>query len=246
MKLALPSTDLLRKLLPGWACVSVLGFALAATAVSAQTSGKVEVHGHLAIEGDPRVKNVPAVLWLDALDGQPPPFPAHGRYTLLQKNREFSPHLLVIPVGSDVTFPNGDTFFHNVFSLFDGKRFDLGLYEAGSSKDVRFTREGVSYIFCNIHPEMSAVVVALQTPLYAIANAVGGFAIADVPPGDYEVHLWVEGVTQNELDALTRIVHLTGSIVDLGAERLPPIPHDPRRHANEFGQPYKSQPANPY
>ena len=78
-------------------------------------------------------------------------FSPHGRYTLLQKNRTFIPHLQVIPAGSVVQFPNADPFFHNVFSLFNGKRFDLGLYEAGSSKSVTFPREGVSYIFCNIH-----------------------------------------------------------------------------------------------
>src|SRR6185312_16716588 len=59
----------------------------------------------------------------------------------------------------------------NVFSLFDGKRFDLGLDKAGSSRSVPFSREGVSHIFCNIHPEMSAVVLALSTPLYAVADA---------------------------------------------------------------------------
>ena len=86
----------------------------------------------------------------------------------LQKNRVFQPHLLIIPVGSVVQFPNADPFFHNVFSLFDGKRFDLGLYEAGSTKSVTFSREGVSYIFCNIHPEMSAVILTLSTSLYSV------------------------------------------------------------------------------
>ena len=70
-------------------------------------------------------------------------------------------------MGAVVQFPNHDPFFHNVFSLFEGKRFDLGLYEAGSSRNVSFDRPGISYIFCNIHAEMSAVVIAcrlLTTP----------------------------------------------------------------------------------
>jgi hypothetical protein len=58
-----------------------------------------------------------------------------------------------------VQFPNKDPFLHNVFSLFDGKRFDLGFYEAGSSKTVNFDRAGVSFLFCNIHPEMSGAVI---------------------------------------------------------------------------------------
>src|SRR5215472_18187758 len=111
-----------------------------------------------------------AVVWLDPVDTSGAVSAATpGRFTLLQKNRMFTPHLLVIPVGSTVLFPNADPFFHNVFSLFNGKRFDLGLYEAGSSREVVFSKPGVSYVFCNIHPAMSAVVLSLTTPLYATA-----------------------------------------------------------------------------
>jgi hypothetical protein len=180
---------------------------------------------------------VPAVVWLEPLAGTPVrPFIPRGHYTLLQKNRTFIPHLLVIPVGSAVQFPNADPFFHNVFSLFDGKRFDLGLYEAGSSKSVTFSREGVSYIFCNIHPEMSAVVLALSTPLYAIADANDTFALRDIPPGDYRLHLWIEGVPQSALDGMTRSVHLSSGLDDLGDIHAPIASVQP--HANKFGNAY--------
>src|SRR5262249_42774641 len=98
-----------------------------------------------------------AVVWLTHTDDAAPflGVRARKRVQLLQKSKRFSPHLLVVPVGSSVEFPNQDPFFHNVFSLFEGKRFDLGLYESGSSRTVIFNREGISYIFCNIHPEMS-------------------------------------------------------------------------------------------
>ena len=102
---------------------------------------------------------------------------------LAQKNKAFDPSLLVITKGSSVEFPNRDPWFHNVFSLFNGKRFDLGLYEAGSSRTVHFDREGISYIFCNIHPEMSAVVVVLGTPYFSVTNKDGEFTIQNVPPG---------------------------------------------------------------
>ena len=85
---------------------------------------------------------------------------------LRQKNKTFEPHLLVVTKGSTVEFPNLDPWFHNVFSLFNGKKFDLGLYEAGTTRTVHFDREGVSYIFCNIHPEMSAVVVVVASSYY--------------------------------------------------------------------------------
>jgi hypothetical protein len=141
-----------------------------------------------------------------------------------------------LPVGSSVAFPNADPFFHNVFSLFDGKRFDLGLYEAGSTRSVVFSREGISYIFCNIHSEMSAVVIALTTPFYNVANGKGEFRIAGVPSGDYELHVWVEGQRQNVLDRQTRRIHISGESSDLG----PIVLDKPEKeeHLNKFGRPY--------
>jgi hypothetical protein len=151
----------------------------------------------------------------------------------------FKPHLLVIPVGGVVQFPNADPFFHNVFSLFDGKRFDLGLYEAGSTKSVTFSREGVSYIFCNIHPEMSAVVVTLSTKLFAIADPNGAFQIAGVPIGDYDMHIWIEGIQQPVLNGMTRRVHVTSGSSDLGVFEIPSS-LKPSVHTNMYGRPYDS------
>ncbi|MGB6975373.1 MAG: hypothetical protein WBD67_11890 [Terracidiphilus sp.] len=192
-------------------------------------------------------RSVPAVAWLETLPGTPSlPFVPNGPYTLLQKNRTFTPHLQVIPVGSVVRFPNADPFFHNVFSLFDGKRFDLGLYEAGSSKSVTFSREGVSYIFCNIHPEMSAVVVALSTPLYAIADAKDSIVLSHIPPGDYKLHLWIEGVPPSVLDGLDRTVHFPPGLVDIGVVRAPIARPRLTNHANKFGKPYGVDTKRPY
>ncbi len=192
-----------------------------------------------------KVRSVPAVIWLEPSQGTAAlAFTPRGRYTLLQKNRTFTPHLQVIPVGSVVQFPNADPFFHNVFSLFDGKRFDLGLYEAGSSKSVTFSREGVSYIFCNIHPEMSAVIVTLSTPLYAIADASDSFDLREIPAGDYKLHFWMEGVPQSVLNGLDRPVHLPARAVDLGEIRVPmaPLP----AHKNKFGEAYPPATQPPY
>src|ERR1700739_1273105 len=168
---------------------------------------------HLRVQPTPSThRHIAAVVWLEPLgDTSVLPFTPQGHYTLLQKNRTFMPHLQVVPVGRVVQFPNADPFFHNVFSFFDGKRFDLGLYEAGTSKSVTFSRPGVSYIFCNIHPEMSAVVISLSTPLYSIAATNGQIRLRDVPPGDYELHVWVEGEMQPALEKLTRKVHVGSS-----------------------------------
>jgi plastocyanin len=179
-----------------------------------------------------------AVIWLKPLHPDSSHAVVPGRFSLVQKNKTFIPHLLVIPIGSSVAFPNTDPFFHNVFSLFDGKRFDLGLYEAGSTRSVLFSREGVSYIFCNIHSEMSAVVITLNTPYFSIADSKGEFRIAGVPGGDYDLYVWIEGERQNSLDKQTRRIHVGGERVDLGEIHADEPEREP--HRNKFGRSYDS------
>jgi hypothetical protein len=225
--------------------------ALAYWTMSAQSrvaeSETADVRLHLAAPQSGKSRAVPAVVWLEPAPGTPAlSFVPQGHYTLLQKNRMFVPHLQVIPVGAVVQFPNADPFFHNVFSLFDGKRFDLGLYEAGSTKSVTFSREGVSYIFCNIHPEMSAVVLALSTPLYAVADASNAFILQNVPPGDYRLHIWIEGVPQSNLERETRRVRLASGTVDLGQIGALMSGAGSMGHTNKFGKPYIPDPQGIY
>jgi hypothetical protein len=226
----------------------VAGLILLPTAFYAQDraprSSSAEVH--VRIQPTPSTHgHVAAVVWLEPLGDTPVlSFAPHGHYTLLQKNRTFVPHLQVVPVGSVVQFPNADPFFHNVFSLFDGKRFDLGLYEAGSSKSVTFSRPGVSYIFCNIHPEMSAVVISLSTPLYAIADATSSVTLRNVPPGAYVMHLWVEGALPPALQGLSREIKVSSGMNDLGTMSVPVAAN--ASHTNEFGGTYDRKPTSPY
>lgn len=217
----------------------------AAGPICAQVEQSAVVQIHIA-SAQSEKSHVPAVAWLEPEPGTPAvPFAAHGPYTLQQKNRTFVPHLQVIPAGSVVQFPNADPYFHNVFSLYAGKRFDLGLYEAGATKSVTFSRLGVSYIFCNIHPEMSAVVVALSSPLYGIANHDDTISIHNVFPGDYTLHIWVEGVPDSTLSGQTRRVHISQS-ADLGTVTLPLSDTSQPNHSNKFGKPYSSAPKQPY
>ena len=179
-----------------------------------------------------------SVIWLTPLETKAPPMARSGPFILTQKNKEFLPHLMVIPVGSTVQFPNQDPYFHNVFSLFNGRRFDLGLYEAGTTRSVRFSREGVSYVFCNIHPEMSAVVLALSTPYFAVVEKQESTAIHDVPPGQYRLHVWSEGAALERLDALTRVVDIGGGNADLGLIEIPLSGDLSAHHKNKFGNEY--------
>src|SRR5579871_4357301 len=115
-----------------------------------------------------------------------------AKATMLQKDKTFSPHLLAIPVGASVDFPNLDPIFHNAFSSYNGQMFDVGLYPPGSSRKVRFTREGVVRVFCNIHASMSAVIVVLGTPYFATTRQNGSFEIPAVPSGEYQLSVFHE------------------------------------------------------
>lgn len=181
----------------------------------------------------------PAVAWLTPAGVDPKPLvaPQTQVFEMVQKDKMFSPHLLVMPVGSIVVFPNRDSFFHNVFSLFNGKRFDLGLYETGSERRVRFDREGVSYIFCNIHPEMGAVILSLATPYYAISRD-GIVTIPKVAPGKYFLNVWSEGATPESLAAARREVTVQASSTELRSVTLIAAPSPITHHANKFGEPY--------
>jgi plastocyanin len=160
---------------------------------------------------------------------------------LVQTGKHFEPHLLIIPVGTAVEFPNKDPFFHNVFSLFEGKRFDLGLYEAGSSRMVRFDKPGISYIFCNIHPQMSAVVITLATPYYASSNAAGEIVVSGIPPGRYMLNIWFEGSVPEELARLRHEVSVSDTEHSLGIIRLAGQDRVQLRHKNKYGKDYDDQ-----
>ena len=164
---------------------------------------------------------------------------------LVQKNKRFHPSLIVIPVGGKVEFPNHDPFFHNVFSLFDGKRFDLGLYESGTTRFVQFDKPGISFIFCNIHAEMSAVVIALPTPYYAISNARGDLTIPNVPPGRYELQVFHSAVPPEELLAQKRVITVNPTETALGTLHLTESDTE-LAHKNKYGRDYdRPEPDSP-
>jgi plastocyanin len=193
-----------------------------------------------------KASNADVVVWLspaseDSASSAGAAAATKRRVVLLQKNKTFEPHLLVIPVGSEVDFPNHDPFFHifhNVFSLFEGKRFDLGLYESGSTRSIRFDRAGVSYLFCNIHSDMSAVIVTLDTPYYAISDRAGQVAIPDVPPGQYTLHVWREGTSAAALKNLMRSILISSDSSSFGMLTVPDNAPLPLTHKNKYGQDY--------
>jgi plastocyanin len=160
--------------------VCLLGFA-AAPAVAAELAGTVQVA---------RRPTQHAVVWLEA-SGAPAARPP--RVVIDQRNLAFIPHVLAVRVGTTVDFPNNDKVFHNVFSFRDGKKFDLGMYPKGAVKPIRFDKPGLARLFCNIHPNMAAYVMAVDSPYFAVSSETGAFTITRVPPGSYTYHAWRPG-----------------------------------------------------
>lgn len=188
---------------------------------------------------NPRLNAAQAVLWLTPLGAtvEPPQQDPSHIPQLVQKNKMFHPSLLVIPVGGKVEFPNHDPFFHNVFSLFEGKRFDLGLYESGTTRFVQFDKPGISFIFCNIHEQMSAVVIALATPYYAISDARGDLTFPNVPPGRYQLQMFHSSVAPDTLRALSREITIAPGDTSLGNFTLTET-NVARAHQNKYGRDY--------
>jgi len=182
------------------------------------------------------------VVWLTPLAtgggavSSPPP--GHASPQIAQINKSFDPHVLVIQIGTPVQFPNKDPFLHNVFSLFDGKRFDLGFYEAGSSKTVHFDRPGVSFLFCNIHPEMSGAVVAVDTPYFGISDRSGQVTIQNIPDGRYQLNVWYERSLPEDLKNAGRTVTISPATRLLEPVRVVENPNFTLEHKNKYGQDY--------
>jgi plastocyanin len=215
----------------------ILGMSLTAAGAAAQQL--LNAHVELT-RGGRRLKDASnGVIWLTPMGATVSPprqDPAHIPQ-LVQHDKAFHPSLLVIPVGGKVEFPNHDPFFHNVFSLFEGKRFDLGLYESGTTRFVQFDKPGISFVFCNIHAEMSAVVIALATPYYAVSDARGEISIPDVPPGRYQMQIFHSAVAPDALHTLSHEITVAPGEASLGTFRL--VESDVMiAHKNKYGRDY--------
>jgi plastocyanin len=121
--------------------------------------------------------------------------PPARRAVVDQKNRMFVPHVLAIQTGTAVTFPNSDNVRHQVYSFSPAKRFQLPLYAGTPAAPVVFDKPGVVAIGCNIHDQMSAYLVVVDTPYFAVA-ANGRAELAGLPAGRYDVRVWYEGMRE--------------------------------------------------
>ena len=126
---------------------------------------------------------------------------SNTNFVMDQRNLEFFPHVLPIPVGSSIVFPNNDKVDHNVFSMSRTKKFNLGSYKPGDSQTVVFDKPGIVEVRCDVHAEMAAYILVMKNPYFAVTDRKGNFeipdsgylqqagikGIADLPPGKYTV-----------------------------------------------------------
>jgi len=129
-----------------------------------------------------------------------------AKFVMDQQNLEFIPHILPIPVGSTVLFPNNDKVDHNVFSMSRTKKFNLGSYKPGESQTVVFDKPGIVEVRCDVHAEMAAYILVMKNPYFGITDKNGNFeipdsgylqrvglnSIDDLPPGNYSIKTWHE------------------------------------------------------
>jgi plastocyanin len=156
--------------------------------------------------------------------------------TVAQKGRKFVPDLVAITVNERVAFPNFDPFLHNVFSQSGARKFELGSYSRGESKDKQFPQSGAVDVYCNIHPEMAATILVLPNRRHVRAAANGQFTIDGVPPGDWTVFAYTRRATR-PTSAKISVKSGADTALDLEIVRSA----EPA-HLNKYGEKYKDSP----
>jgi plastocyanin len=163
----------------------------AGSAAAGTLEGRVQTH-------DARLDLAGFVAYVDDVAG---PIPTPDRVVIMdQKSLRFVPHVLAIQVGTTVEFANSDPLAHNVFSISSPKRFNLGLYDRGTSRRVKFDQPGVVQLLCNVHQEMAAFIVVVKSPYFARAAADGSFRIDNLPTGRHRVRIWHEAMGEHSYD----------------------------------------------
>jgi plastocyanin len=170
------------------------------------------------------------VVWVEGPRVTPEPRKA----TINMTKKRFEPHLVVVPVGGSVAFPNMDPILHNAFSVSGKNRFDLQLYRKPQSRAKTFEHPGIVRVYCNIHPQMSAFVVVRDNPFWAQASRDGRFSIADVPPGDWVVRAWHPRAREISQKARVTEEGVVDVALTLDASRFRRVPHK-----NKHGKKYK-------
>ena len=209
-------------------------FALALLGIAASASGG-EIVGTVQILGKnqkPYKDRSNVVIYLDGLTVAS----AGGPVSMEMHKKQFAPRVVVVQKGATVEFPNRDRIFHNAFSVSGENRFDLDLYKAPEVGRKSFEHVGVVRVYCNIHPQMTGVVMVRDNPYYATSAKDGSFSIGGVPPGRYTVTAWHERAQPQSLQLDVTEQGRVGARFVLDASKYKRV-----RHKNKYGKPYKKR-----
>ncbi|MCK9688389.1 methylamine utilization protein [Scleromatobacter humisilvae] len=152
-----------------------------------------------------------AVVMLEPV-GAPLPVKPMAGAQIAQKDLEFHPAVTVVTVGTPVLFPNQDTVKHHVYSYSAAKTFQIKLYAGVPHTPIVFDKPGVAVLGCNIHDGMIAWVVVTDTPLWARSAASGAARVLDVPPGNYQMHVWHSSLAETTPPQLLPLTVAAGDV----------------------------------
>jgi plastocyanin len=207
--------------------LAVAALAAAVPAAAGTVTGRID----LVDKPGRRADLTEVIVYLDDVKAKPKPATA----TMVMKGKAFNPHVVAIPVGGTVEFPNEDPIFHNAFSVSGENRFDLALYKRPKSGAQTFQHPGVVKVYCNIHPQMSAVVVVRDNPYFTKAGPDGTFTVDNVPAGKHTVKAWHERAGQAEAEVMVPEKGAATAALRLDATTWKREPHK-----NKFGKDYSS------
>ena len=201
--------------------------AMAIPAAAGTITGKVELVDR---PGRRTTDLTEVVVYLDGVKVKPKPEKA----SVAMKGKAFIPHVVAVPVGGTVEFPNEDPIFHNAFSVSGPNRFDLPLYKRPKTGAQTFQHPGVVKVYCNIHPQMSAIVVVVDNPFFTKVQPDGTFTVENVPAGRHRLKAWHERAGEAAVEV---------TVPDKGAANAPALRLDAttykrQQHKNKFGKDY--------
>ena len=205
---------------PAFALVALLPMCAEAATVSGRVTG-------------PDGKGIPQAVVFVQEPASPPSSAEIDMAEMNQINKTFVPAVLPIQAGTRVHFPNRDQIHHHVYSFSRTKSFELPLYRGEDARPVLFDKPGVVKLGCNIHDWMSAIILVLPTPYFAITDADGRYLLRDIPSGEYTLTAW-HAQSREKTDDKARTLRVTGAdaVADfeltLGDQRSRPAKHGVR------------------
>lgn len=214
-----------------YVAVSLFIFLFTFVAAAHEVTGKVEV----VLKDDRKKPDLSGVVvYLDQTrESTPMPQSISKKdYTMGTRDKQFSPRVLVVPLGANVDFPNYDPIFHNLFSVSKPNDFDLGLYKGGTSKTKSFMNPGIVRVYCNVHPQMVATIVVANSSYFTTADKDGNYMLSQVPPGSYILRAYTEeGQTEQKIDVGENPLNVKLTIDAKAFKKI--------KHKNKFGKDYK-------